>query len=107
MGVVFDDACDYFGVFSWISGKMDEFSKSRKFRGPTLRRKDPTQQRRSMPRRGMSTPLRDQEGGLDKPRVRRGVATVHSMENFCVLFCFAIPLFRGLVYWTNDDPISV
>ena len=28
-------------------------------------------------------------------------------ENLCVLFCFAIPFFRGLVYWTNEDPISV
>ena len=49
---------DYFGVFSWISGKMDEISKSRKFRGPTPRHRDPTQQRRSTPRRGMSTPRR-------------------------------------------------
>ena len=46
---------DYFGVVSWIVGKMDEISKSGKFRVPTLRRRDPTQQRRSTPRRGMST----------------------------------------------------
>ena len=72
----------------------------------------------------MSTPRRGQEGGLDKPRVRRGVgklrrdeglrrsvvvlrrgiATVH---RHVFLSCFAIPLFRGLVYWTNEDPISV
>ena len=45
---------DYFGVFSWISGKMDEISKSRKFRGPMPRRRNPTQQRRSTPRGGMS-----------------------------------------------------
>ena len=25
---------DYFGVFDWISGKMDEINKSRQFRGP-------------------------------------------------------------------------
>ena len=40
-------------IFGWISGKMDEISKSGV---PTLRRMDPTQQHRSTPRRGMSTP---------------------------------------------------
>ena len=52
---------DYFGIFDWISGKMDEINKSRQFRGPMSRCRDPTQ------RRGL-------EGGLDKPRVCRGVA---------------------------------
>ena len=33
--------------------------------------------------------------------------TVHSIENCCVLFSFAIPSFRGLVYWINEDLISV
>ena len=61
---------DYFGVFGWIFGKMDEISKSGQFRGPTPRRRDPTQQRKSTPRRGMSTPRRSREGGLDKPQVR-------------------------------------
>ena len=27
--------------------------------------------------------------------------------NVCVLFRFTIPLFQGLVYWTNEDLISV
>ena len=49
---------DYFRVFSWISRKMDEINKSGKFRGPTSRCKDSTQQHRSMPWRGMSTPRR-------------------------------------------------
>ena len=44
---------DHFGVFGWISRKMDEINKSGLFRGPTLRCKDPTQQHRSKPRRGM------------------------------------------------------
>ena len=57
---------DYFGIFGWISGKRDEFSKSRQFRGPTPRCKDPMQ------RRG-------RQGGLDKPRVRRGVAKLRSV----------------------------
>ena len=39
--------------------------------------------------------------------LRCGVATVHSMENCCVLFCFVILLFQGHVYRTNEDPISV
>ena len=39
--------------------------------------------------------------------LRRSVATVHSMENCCVLFCFVIPLFQGHVCKTNEDPISV
>ena len=65
---------DYFGVFGWISRNRNEISKSRQFRGPMPRRKDPMQQGNSTPRRGMSTPRRDREGGLDKPRVSRGVA---------------------------------
>ena len=39
--------------------------------------------------------------------LRHDVATVHNMEIFGVLFCFVFPLLRGLVYWTNEDPISV
>ena len=46
---------DYFGVLHW------------QFRGPTLRRRDPTQ------RRG-------RERGLDKPQVRRGVAKLSRGE---------------------------
>ena len=34
-------------------------------------------------------------------------ATIHSKEKCCILFCYAIPLFQGLVHWTNEDPISV
>ena len=37
-------------------------------------------------------PRHGQEEAWDQPRVRRGIATVHSMENFVVLFCFAFPL---------------
>ena len=75
----------------------------------------------------MFTPRRGREGGLDKPRVRRGVvklrhggglrcsvavlrhsvATAHIMEIFVFLFWFFFPLLQGLVYWTNEDPISV
>ena len=68
------------GFFGWISGKRDEISKSGQFRGPTPRRKDPTQQHRSTLRRGMSMPWRSREGGLDKPRVHRGVTELRHGE---------------------------
>ena len=75
----------------------------------------------------MSTQLHSREGGLDKPRVCRGVAnlrrneglcrsvavlrddlaTVHSMEIFVFCFVFFFSLLRELVYWTNEDPIRV
>ena len=70
------------------------------------------QQRKSTPRRYLSTSRCDREGGLDKPQVHRGVAklhhgeglcrsvvvlrlgvaTAHSMETFVffVLFCFSV-----------------
>ena len=89
---------------------MDKICKSGQFRGLTLRRRDPTQQHKSTLRRGMSTPRRGREGGLDKPQVHRGeglhrsVALVH---RHVFLSCFAIRLFRGLFHWTNEDPISV
>ena len=41
------------------------------------------------------------------PRVRRGKATVHSMEMLFFMFRLVFPLFRILVYWTNKDLISV
>ena len=36
--------------FGWISGKMDEISKYGQFQGPTSRRREPTQQRKSTPK---------------------------------------------------------
>ena len=48
---------DYFGVFGWIYGKMDEISKSGQFRGPMSWRRDPK-------------PPCGQEESLDKPWVR-------------------------------------
>ena len=88
LGVVFGCAFGLCWVFGWISRTMDEISKSGQFRGPMPRRKDPRQRRRSTPRRG-------QDGGLDKSRVRRGMATVHGMEIF--VFCFVL-----LFYYSKD-----
>ena len=70
---------DYFGVFGWTSGKMDEISKFWQFW-------DPTQQHKSTPRR--------------RPTPQRSTVHIHVF-----LSCFVISLFRGLVYWTNEDPI--
>ena len=60
---------DYFGVFSQISRKMDEISKIwailRVLRhGVGI----PMQQRKSTPRRGMSTPLLGRVGGWSSLR---------------------------------------
>ena len=75
----------------------------------------------------MPTQGHGREGGLVKPWVRRdiaklrrgkglhssiavlrrGVATVHSMEIFVFCFVLFFRYFRGLIYWTNEDPISV
>ena len=81
--------------FGWISRKMEEISKSGQFQGPTSWHRDPTQQRKSMPRRGMSMPQRDREGGLDKPRVRRGVAKLR--RSIAVLRC-GIALFTDMCF---------
>ena len=76
-------------------------------RGLTPWRKDPTLQRRSTPRRGMAFHAAVWPSGeFGQPRVRRcvaklrrsvavlprGLATVHSMENCCVLVlsCYSV-----------------
>ena len=85
--------------FGGISGKRDEIKKSGQFRGPT--RKDPTQQRKSIPRRGMSMPRRSREGGLDKPRVRRGVAKLRCGEGLrrsVVVLCRGLALFTDMCF---------
>ena len=76
---------DYFGVFGWIFGKKDEISKSGQFQGPTSRLRDPTQ-------------WCGREGGLDKPRVRRGVAKLRHGKG---LRCNITVLCRGVVLFTN------
>ena len=84
---------DYFGFFCWISRKMDKISKPGQFWGPTSRRRDPTQQRRS-------TPRRDREGeGLycSVAVLHRGVALFTDM-----CFCHVL-LFR----YSKDLPIGL
>ena len=51
-----------------------------------------TQQQRASPQSSSAT-------------LRRSYYSQH--EKCCVLFCSAIPLFQGLVYWTNEYLISV
>ena len=43
---------DYFGFLVGFLEKGDEISKFGQFRGPTPRRRDPTQPRKSTPQRG-------------------------------------------------------
>ena len=64
-----------------------------------------TPQRSSATPRLRSTPRRSLPCSVVV--LRRGVATVHSMVNFGALFCFTFLLLRGLVYWINEDLISV
>ena len=78
---------------------MEKWTKSANlgnFEGSTPRRRDPTLQRKSTPRRGMSTLRRGREEGLDEPRVllrhgkavlRRGIALFTDMC-FCYVFLF-------------------
>ena len=56
-----------FGLDLW---KMGRNQKIWEISGSMPRHSDPTQKRRSALRRGMSTRLCGQVGGLDKPRVR-------------------------------------
>ena len=71
------------------------------FESPTPRRRDLMQQRAWHVQ--VAAWLR---GGLNKPQVRHNVVTFHSMETF-VFFLFFLSFPRGLVYWANEDPISV
>ena len=60
------------------------------------------------PPQGMVCPRRDMaEKEVWKALGMLQRSTIHNMENFGLLSCFVIPLFRGLVYWTNENPVSV
>ena len=111
---------DYFGVFGWIFGKMDEISKIwANFR--VLRRNVGIPRSSVGPRQGVAerrlgqasgTPRRSKATPQQRATPQRSGATpwhstVHSMEIFGLLFCFVFSLLRGLVYWYNEDPISV
>ena len=50
------------------------------------------------PRQGVACPRRGQEGGLDKPRVRRGVAKLCRDEG---LRCSVVILCRGVVLFID------
>ena len=89
---------DHLGFFCWIFGKRDEISKSGQFQGSTPQCRNPTKQRKSTPRRGMSTPRHDREGGLDKPWVRRGIAKIRCDKGLCRSVAV---LRRGVALFTN------
>ena len=99
LGVALGDAFGLFWVFGWISGKMDEINKSGEFWGLTPRRRDPTQQCKSMPRSGISTPWCCREGGFDKPQIRQGVAKLHRGEGLIrslAVLCRGVALFTDM-----------
>ena len=79
---------DYFGVFGWIYGNMDEINKYGQFRGPTLRRRNPMKQR-------------GREGGLDKPQVCRGIAKLcrgEGLRRSVAVLCHGIALFTNMCF---------
>ena len=99
-------------VFGWIFGKMDQNNKFCRGSFTTAKSpftvakvlvvaKDPHAaarlRRRVWPFSG--SPQRSSASS------RRSYYSQH--EKCCVLVCSTIPLFQGLVYWTNEDPISV
>ena len=100
LGVVFGEAFRLFWSFGLISGKRDKIYKIRANFGVLLRGVGIP--RSSVgPRRGVAK----REVWKASGTPRRSYCS--QRVDFCVLFCFAIPLFGGLVYWTNEDPISV
>ena len=104
--------------FGCISEKRDEISKFRQF-FRVLRRNVGIPRSSVSPRQGVACPLHGaakREVGQASGMPRRSKATpkrssatpwLSTVHRHVFLSCFSIPLFRGLVYWTNEDPISV
>ena len=92
---------DYFGFLSWIYGKMDQKRKIWAIAG-VLRSGEET------PRSGEGTPHRgeaEREVGQASSSSRLSHCSQH--RNVVFLFRFVFSLLRRLVYWTNEDSISV
>ena len=90
----------YCVLVSWISGKWTKREKSGQLLGVL--------------RRGEGTPRRSEElhCGMPERRIfppsgsqRQSHYSQHG--NAVFLFRFVFLLFRKLVYWTNEDPLSV
>ena len=98
---------DYFGVFGWISGKMDEISKIWAISG-VLRCGVGIPRSSVGPHRGLAKRGLVQASGMPQRSSAMPLRNYYSQYgNFCVLFCFVFPFLQGLVHWTNEDPISV
>ena len=98
---------DYLRVFCRISGKMDENSKIWAISG-VLRRGVGIPRSSVGPSQGVACPCRGvAERGLRQAlsTLRRSYCSQHG--NLFVLLLFSILLFRGLDYWTNENPISI
>ena len=113
MGVVFDDAFGLFWGFwldLWKKGRNQQiwanFGVLRRDIGIPHNSVGPRQgvvERRL--RQALGTPRRSKATSRRRSTSQR--STVHTMEFFGVLFCFVFPLLRVLVYWTDEEPISV
>ena len=94
-------------VFGWISRKIEEIRKIWAKSG-VLRRGEGTPHRSEGPRHDVACPRR----GVTKRKnlailgfaVAKLLFTTHK---FMCFVCFVFLLLRGLIYWTNEDPISV
>ena len=102
LGVILSDALGVFKSFGLISEKNEEMikKKSRQDRGSFVTEKGPLAAAKSF--------------AAARPGGKNGSASGSPLQSYCsqhekccVLFYSAILLFQVLVYWTNEDPISV
>ena len=107
---------DYFGVLGWIFGKKGRnqqiwanFGVLRRDVGILRNSVGPHQGVAKRRLRPSSTPRHSKATPQRRPTPQRTGATPwrSTVHRHVLLSCFAIPLFRGLVHWTNEDPISV
>ena len=96
--VFFGEYTSFLLILVGFMEKWMKLANMGKFWGPTSRCRDPTQQRRSTLRRGMSTLRCGRDGGLDKPRVRRGVAKLHCGEGLCRSLRCGVVLFTDMCF---------
>ena len=103
---------DDFGLLSWIYGKMDKKRKIWAIAG-VLRSGEETPRSGEGPCSGEGSPSRseaEREGwpslGFSTAKLFVVAKLLFITQNLCVLFIIFL-LLQGLVYLTNEDPISV
>ena len=108
LGVILSDALGVFKSFGLISEKNEEMiKKSRQDRGSFVTEKGPLAAAKSFTtaKQCFAAARPDGKNGSASGSPLQSYCSQH--EKCCVLFCSAILLFQVLVYWTNEDPISV